>query len=214
MRRDLADEAMRLGRVLAGLLPREPEVHGLVALMELQASRFDARGDGVLLQDQDRRFWDSALIEHGLRALDRAIDAGHARSVRTRCRRRSPRATAGPGRSRTTDWEAIVALYDALAQLTPVAGGRAQPRGRGPARRRPAGGARRPSTRSAATRGIARYHLLGAVRADVLARLGRTDEAADELERAAALAPTQRERNLLHGAVGGRRGIARARCRR
>jgi len=195
VRRDLADEAMRLGRVLAGLLPREPEVHGLVALMELQASRFDARGDGVLLQDQDRTRWDSALIEHGLRSLERATTLGRplgpytVQAAIAACHSRA-------GTFEDTDWEAIVALYDALAQLAPspvVELNRAVAvlHADGPEAALAALELIRHDPR------LARYHLLGAVRADVLVRLGRADEAADELERAAALAPTQRERNLL-----------------
>jgi len=195
VRRDLADEAMRLGRVLAGLLPREPEVHGLVALMELQASRFDARGNGVLLQDQDRRRWDSALIEHGLGALTMATTLGRPLGPYTlqaaiaACHSRAPSFEA-------TDWEAVVALYDALAQLAPspvVQLNRAVAvlHADGPAAALEALDALADDPR------LARYHLLGAVRADVLVRLGRADEAADELERAAALAPTRRERNLL-----------------
>lgn len=195
VRRDLADEAMRLGRVLAGLLPREPEVHGLVALMELQASRFEARRDGVLLQDQDRRFWDHTLIEHGLAELDRATTLGKPLGPYTV----QAAIAACHSRARTfedTDWEAIVALYDALTQLTPspvVELNRAVAvlHADGPEAALVAIDAIRHDPR------LARYHLLGAVRADVLARLGRPDEAAEELERAAALAPTQRERNLL-----------------
>ncbi|WP_028049529.1 RNA polymerase sigma factor [Cellulomonas sp. URHD0024] len=195
VRRDLADEAMRLGRVLAGLLPREPEVHGLVALMELQASRFDARGAGTLLQDQDRRFWDRALIEHGLRALEAAIALRRplgpytVQAAIAACHSRAPSFES-------TDWEAVVALYDALAQLapSPVVGlNRAVavlhadgPRAALDALDAIAGDPR-----------MARYHLFGAVRAEVLSQLGRPDEAAAELERAADLAPTQRERNLL-----------------
>jgi RNA polymerase sigma factor (sigma-70 family) len=205
VRRDLADEAMRLGRVLAGLLPREPEVYGLVALMELQASRFDARGDGALLQDQDRRRWDSALIAHGLAALERATTLGRplgpytVQAAIAACHSRARSFEA-------TDWEAIVALYDALAQLSPspvVDLNRAVAvlYADGPEAALTALDAVRDDPR------LARYHLYGAVRADVLLRLGRADEAADELERAAALAPTQRERNLLMeraaAAVGG-----------
>ena len=195
VRRDLADEAMRLGRVLAGLLPREPEVHGLVALMELQASRFDARGSGTLLQHQDRRRWDRALIEHGLRALDTAISLGRPLGAYTvqaaiaACHSRAPSFEA-------TDWEAVVALYDALAQLTPspvVELNRAVAvlHADGPQAALDALDAIADDPR------LARYHLLGAVRAEVLTQLGRPDEAAAELERAADLAPTQRERNLL-----------------
>jgi len=102
VRRDLADEAMRLGRVLAALLNRQPEAHGLLALMELQASRFDTRtgpsGTPVLLQDQDRSHWDRTLIRHGLAALTPRSDwAGP--SARTRSRRPSPAAMPGPARS-------------------------------------------------------------------------------------------------------------------
>ena len=121
MRRDLADEAMRLGRVLAGLLPREPEVHGLVALMELQASRFDARGRAgpCCCRTRTASRWDRTLIEHGLAAAGPRDRDWAGRSARTPCRRRSPPATAGPGSFEDTDWEAVVALYDALAQLAP-----------------------------------------------------------------------------------------------
>ncbi len=195
VRRDLADEAMRLGRVLAALLPREPEVHGLVALMELQASRFDARGDGVLLPDQDRSRWDRTLIEHGLGALRTATTLGRPLGPYTL----QAAIAACHSRARTfeeTDWEAVVALYDALAQLSPspvVAVNRAVAvlHADGPQAALEALDAVRGDPR------LARYHLVGAVRADVLVRLGRADEAADELERAAGLAPTQRERNLL-----------------
>lgn len=194
VRRDLADEAMRLGRVLAGLLPRQPEVHGLVALMELQASRFDARGSGTLLQDQDRRFWDKALIEHGLKALDTAIGLHRplgpytVQAAIAACHSRAPSFEA-------TDWEAVVALYDALAQLAPspvVELNRAVAvlHADGPQ-------AALEALDAIADPRMARYHLLGAVRAEVLAQLGRPEEAAAELERAADLAPTQRERNLL-----------------
>ena len=101
VRRDLADEAMRLGRVLAGLLPREPEVHGLVALMELQASRFDARGDGVLLPGPGPSVLGPRADRARARGSWTARRRWAGRSVRTPCRRRSRRATAGPGRSRT-----------------------------------------------------------------------------------------------------------------
>ncbi|WP_028045704.1 RNA polymerase sigma factor [Cellulomonas sp. URHE0023] len=195
VRRDLADEATRLGRVLAGLLPREPEVHGLVALMELQASRFDARGSGTLLQDQDRRFWDRALIEHGLKALETSITLGRplgpytVQAAIAACHSRAPSFE-------DTDWEAVVALYDALAQLAPspvVELNRAVAvmHADGPEAALAALDA------IAADPRMARYHLLGAVRAEALTRLGRHGEAAAELERAADLAPTQRERNLL-----------------
>ena len=168
IRRDLAGEAMRLGRVLSGLLPREPEVHGLVALMELQASRFAARtspdGEPVLLTEQDRRRWDRTLIHHGLGALDRAISLHRPLgpyTVQAAIAACHARAT----RFEDTDWEAIVALYDALAQLSPspvvdlnravavmyADGPDAALQAMEPLRADPR---------------LARYHLLGAVRAD------------------------------------------------
>jgi predicted RNA polymerase sigma factor len=199
IRRDLAEDAMRLGRVLAGLMPAEPEVHGLVALMELQASRFatrvDARGAPVLLEDQDRSRWDRTLIAHGLASLARSKRAGRPLGPYTiqaaiaACHARAP-SFAG------TDWQAIVALYDALGQLAPspvvelnraiallyADGPRAAMDVLDPLRDDPR---------------LSRYHLLGAVRGDVLVRLGRHAEAAEELERAAGLAPTPHERHLL-----------------
>jgi RNA polymerase sigma factor (sigma-70 family) len=201
VRRDLAEEAMRQGRVLAGLLPGEPEVHGLVALMELQASRFATRtgpdGEPVLLPDQDRSRWDRTLINHGLGALERAtrlrrpLGPYTVQAAIAACHARVPRFEA-------TDWEAIVALYDALAQLSPspvVDLNRAVAimYADGP---EAALAALEPL---AADPRLARYHLLGAVRADALERLGRHAEAAAELDAAAALAPTERERDLLLG---------------
>lgn len=199
VRRDLAEEAMRLGRVLAGLLPREPEVHGLVALMELQASRFGARsgrgGEPILLADQDRSRWDRTLIAHGLAALERATSLRRplgpytVQAAIAACHARAPRFEA-------TDWEAVVALYDALGQLAPspvVELNRAVAvlHADGPQAALDALEAVREDPR------LARYHLLGAVRGDLLLRLGRRAEAAQELERAAQLAPTRRERRLL-----------------
>lgn len=208
VRRELAQEAMRLGRVLSGLLPREPEVHGLVALMELQASRFAARaaggGEPVLLPDQDRSRWDRTLVAHGLRALDRATHLGRplgpytVQAAIAACHARAPRFE-------DTDWEAIVALYDALAQLAPspvVALNRAVAvmHADGPQAALEALDAVAHDPR------LARYHLLGAVRADALVRLGRPAEAAEELERAAGLAPTRRERDLLMARAAGLAG--------
>jgi RNA polymerase sigma factor (sigma-70 family) len=199
IRRDLAREAMRLGRVLAGLLPRAPEVHGLVALMELQASRFGARtapdGSPIVLGDQDRTRWDRTLIAHGLAALDRAIALRRPLGPYTL----QAAIAACHARARTfaeTDWDAIVALYDALAQLAPspvVELNRAVAilHTDGPAAALSALDAVADDPR------LARYHLLGATRADVLRRLGRGAEADAELRRAAALAPTERERALL-----------------
>jgi RNA polymerase sigma factor (sigma-70 family) len=199
IRRDLAAEAMRLGRVLTGLLPREPEVHGLVALMELQASRFAARtgpgGEPVLLADQDRRRWDRTLIHHGIGALDRAIALRRplgpytVQAAIAACHARAPTFAA-------TDWEAIVALYDALGQLAPspvvdLNRAVAVMHADGPDAALAALEPLRDDPR------LARYHLLGAVRGEALERAGRHAEAARELEHAAALAPTRRERALL-----------------
>ncbi|GAF43930.1 RNA polymerase sigma factor [Rhodococcus wratislaviensis] len=199
IRRDLASEAMRLARVLAGLLPREPEVHGLVALTELQASRFAARvgadGEPVLLQDQDRSRWDRTLLTHGNAALERAVGLGRPlgpyslQAAIAGCHARAPRFE-------DTDWEAIVALYDALAQVAPspvVELNRAVAllHSDGPEAALAALDAVRDDHR------LARHHLYGAVRGEVLERLGRYDEAARTLEDAAATAPTRRERNLL-----------------
>ena len=199
VRADLAVEAMRMGRVLAGLVPSEPEVLGLVALMELQASRFrtrvDERSIPVQLEHQDRRLWDRTLIDHGLRMLDRAFDLARPlgpyslQAAISACHARA--ATFAD-----TDWVAILALYDALAQITAspvvelnravavlyVDGPEAALAATAPLREDPR---------------MAGYHLLGAVRGDLLARLGRHDEAAAELERAAELAPTKQERQLL-----------------
>ncbi|MFC9763641.1 RNA polymerase sigma factor [Rhodococcus jostii] len=199
IRRDLASEAMRLARVLAGLLPREPEVHGLVALTELQASRFAARvgadGEPVLLQDQDRARWDRTLLTHGNAALERAVGLGRPlgpyslQAAIAGCHARAPRFE-------DTDWEAIVALYDALAQVAPspvVELNRAVAllHSDGPEAALAALDAVRDDPR------LARLHLYGAVRGEVLERLGRYGEAARTLEDAAATAPTRRERNLL-----------------
>ncbi|PBC55034.1 RNA polymerase sigma factor [Rhodococcus sp. ACPA1] len=199
IRRDLASEAMRLARVLAGLLPREPEVHGLVALTELQASRFAARvgpdGEPVLLQDQDRSRWDRTFLAHGSAALERAVGLGRPlgpyslQAAIAGCHARAPRFE-------DTDWEAIVALYDALAQVAPspvVELNRAVAllHSDGPEAALAALDAVRDDPR------LARHHLYGAVRGEVLERLGRYGEAARTLEDAAATAPTRRERNLL-----------------
>ncbi len=204
MRPALVNDALRLGRIVAGLAAAEPEVHGLVALMEIQASRMRARvgrsGEPVLLLDQDRGRWDQLLIRRGLEALARAealpgplgpyalqaaIAACHARARRPE----------------DTDWPRIVALYDALAQLVPspvvelnraVAVGMAF----GPGAALPMVDALldEPSLRS--------YHLLPAVRGDLLRKLGRESEARAEFERAASLAGNTRERELLRERSG------------
>lgn len=199
IRRDLAEEAMRLGRMLTGLLPKEPETHGLVALMELQASRFGARfdpgGELVLLPDQDRARWDRILMNHGLAALDRATILGGAigpYTVQAAIAACHARATS----FEETDWEAIVSLYDALTQLAPSP---VVELNRAVALLHADGAevALRAIEKIQGDPRLARYHLLGAVQGDVLARLGRHAEAAEVLEAAAGLAPTRRERNLL-----------------
>ncbi|KZM79539.1 RNA polymerase sigma factor [Cellulosimicrobium sp. I38E] len=203
VRRELAEDAMRLGRVLAGLLPGEPEVHGLVALMELQASRFAARtgpdGEPVLLEDQDRSRWDRLLVRHGLAALDRALALGTRAGKALGPYSLQAAIAACHARAATwadTDWDAIVALYDALASVAPspvvelnraVAVGYAD----GPEAALLVLDAVADDPR------LARHHLYGAVRGDLLTRLGRHAEAADVLERAAGLAPTRHERQLL-----------------
>ncbi len=199
MRPALCEDALRLGRVLAELAPDQPEVHGLVALMEIQASRSRARvgrsGEPILLFDQNRGLWDQLLIRRGLAALQRAEQLGGARGPYAL----QAAIAACHARARTsdeTDWERIVALYDALAQLAPspvVELNRAVALGMAFG---PAVGLEladqlvsEPSLRA--------YHLLPAVRGDLLAKLGRLDEAHAELARAAALTRNVRERELL-----------------
>jgi RNA polymerase sigma-70 factor (ECF subfamily) len=199
MRPALCEDALRLGRILAELAQREPEVHGLVAPMEIQASRLRARvssaGEPILLLDQNRANWDRLLISRGLAALDRverlggmqgpyalqaAIAACHARAL-------SPEET---------DWARIVALYEALAQLAPspvvelnraVAVGMAF----GPA------AALELVDGLTAEPSLSGYHLLPSVRGDLLRKLGRFDEARAEFERAGSLTRNARERELL-----------------
>jgi RNA polymerase sigma factor (sigma-70 family) len=211
IRSGLCEDALRLGRVLAGLAPKEPEVHGLVALMEIQASRSRARvgrsGEMVLLLDQDRGRWDQLLIRRGLAALERAEQLGGALGPYTlqaaiaACHARALTAAA-------TDWARIVALYDALAELTPSAVvelNRAVAVGMAFG---PAAGLElvdalisEPSLKT--------YHFLPSVRGDLLAKLGRHDEARMEFERAAALTQNARERELLLGrAAASSRGDA------
>ncbi|WP_028311967.1 RNA polymerase sigma factor [Derxia gummosa] len=199
MRPALCDEALRLGRVLAGLMPAEPEVHGLVALMEIQASRTAARTDTagrpVLLLDQDRARWDRLLIHRGLAALARAEALGGAdgsyalQAAIAACHARAARAT-------DTDWPRIAALYARLARVAPgpvVALNRAVAVGmaEGPA----AGLALADAL--AADPALARYHWLPSVRADLLAKLGRHAEARAEFERAATLTRNAVEQALL-----------------
>ena len=199
LRPALCEDALRLGRILAELAPDEPEVHGLVALMELQASRTRARvgpkGEPILLLDQNRARWDRLLISRGLAALARAEQLGGALGVYAL----QAAIAACHARARTsdeTDWARIVRLYDALKQLVPtpvielnraVAVSMASG---------PAAGLElvdrlttEPSLKS--------YHLLPSVRGDFLKKLGRLNEARSEFERAAAMTRNERERSLL-----------------
>jgi RNA polymerase sigma factor (sigma-70 family) len=201
MRPALCEDALRLARVLAGLLPGEPEVHGLAALLELQSSRSAARSGPfpVLLLDQDRSRWDQLLIRRGFAALARADAAAGARGVPPGPYALQAAIAACHARALTpggTDWAAIAALYRALSVRAPspvvdlnraVAVGMAE----GPA----AGLALADALAGAGT--LEGYHLLPAVRADFLTRLGRTGEARDELRRAAGLTRNKAEQALL-----------------
>ncbi|MBA2349329.1 MAG: sigma-70 family RNA polymerase sigma factor [Solirubrobacterales bacterium] len=205
MRPALCSDALRLGRVLASLLPQEPEVHGLVALMELQAARIGARTDThgapVLLDDQDRARWDRLLLGRGLAALKRAEALGGAlglyalQAAIAACHARAPSAAA-------TDWPQIALLYSALAERTgspvvelnrAVAVGRAE----GPA----------PGLaiveRLLGEDALPGYHLLPAVHGDLLERLGRDEYARAAFTRAASLATNARERELLAARAAG-----------
>jgi RNA polymerase sigma factor (sigma-70 family) len=201
MRPALCEEALRLGRILASLVPTEPEVHGLVALMEIQASRAgartDAAGEPILLMEQNRGRWDQLLIQRGLAALERAQMLGGAlgpyalQAAIAACHARASTAA-------DTDWNRILALYDALAQLMPspvvelnravavsmVFG--------------PAAGLELVDALAAEAR-LSEYHLLPSVRGDLLEKLGCFAEARAEFGRAAALAKNGRERTLLLG---------------
>ncbi|WP_145135156.1 RNA polymerase sigma factor [Paenibacillus sp. Y412MC10] len=195
----LCQEALRLGRVLAEIAPEEPEVHGLVALMEIQSSRFKTRvsasGEPVLLMDQNRAQWDRLLIRRGLAALERCRKLGRPlgpyalQAAISACHAQAPAAA-------DTDWARIAALYEALSRVAPspiVELNRAVAISMafGPAfglqlvdelMREPA---------------LTEYHLLPSVRGDLLAKLGRMDEARSEFERAAAMTRNSRERQLL-----------------
>lgn len=224
LRPALIDEALRLGRILAELAPDEPEVHGLVALMELQASRVKARLDGagrpVLLLDQDRSRWDGVLVRRGLAALERglrrtnpepAASVPHADAGQAHAAARGPyllqaqiaACHARAHRAELTDWHAIAALYGELALRQPspvvelnraVAVGMAE----GPA----AGLAL--VERLLEDARLDGYHWLPSVRGDLLAKLGRGEEARREFERAAALTANARERELLLARAGAR----------
>ncbi|HVS05342.1 MAG TPA: RNA polymerase sigma factor [Candidatus Dormibacteraeota bacterium] len=199
LRPALCEDALRLGRILAELTPREPEVHGLVALMEIQASRMRARvgrtGDAVLLLDQDRGRWDQLLIRRGLAALERAEHLGDGlgpyalQAAIAACHARARTAAE-------TDWARIAAFYDALAHLAPspvmelnraVAHGMAFG---------PAAGLDLVDALTAEP-SLANYQYLPSVRGDLLAKLARFDEARVEFERAATLTLNARQRELL-----------------
>ena len=199
MRPALCEEALRLGRILAELAPEEPEVHGIVALLEIQASRAAARigpsGEPILLLDQDRSRWDHVLVRRGLAALARAEQLGGRlgpyalQAAIAACHARS--RTAGE-----TDWARIAALYDALAQIAPspvvelnraVAVAMAFSPAEGLAL----------VDALVSEPALEHYHLLPAVRGDLLVKLGRLDEARVEFERAASLTRNAREKKLL-----------------
>lgn len=201
LRPQLCEEALRMGRILAGLMPEEPEVHGLLALMQLQhsraAARIDARGEPVLLPDQDRSRWDNALIRSGLAALAKAQGAGGIagpyalQAAIAACHARAENAEE-------TDWEQIAALYGLLNQMTPspvielnraVAVSMAQ----GPSAALPLVDALRDAPV------LANYHLLYGVRGDILRKLGRHTEANLEFRRAAELTRNEREKAFLLG---------------
>lgn len=199
MRPALCEEAMRLGRILAQRIPDEAEVHGLLALMEIQASRLrartDADGQPILLLNQDRSRWDWLLIGRGLAALQRAEARRRERgpyelqAAIAACHARARKAD-------DTDWAQIVALYDALAQCMPspvveLNRAVAVSMAFGPDTALPLVDA------LASDRAMARYHLLHAVRGDLLSKLGRNDEARRAFERAAQLTQNERERALM-----------------
>lgn len=195
----LCEEALRLGRILAELAPYEPEVHGLVALMEIQASRSKARvgpsGEPILLLDQNRSHWDQLLIRRGMKALERAASLGHPRGAYVL----QAEMAACHARARTaeeTDWARIVSLYTELARVSPspvVELNRAVAVAMASG---PAAGLELVETLAADT-ALRNYHLLPSVRGDLLKKLNRREEARVEFERAASLARNERERQLL-----------------
>jgi RNA polymerase sigma factor (sigma-70 family) len=200
MRPGLCEDALRLGRILAGLVPNEAEVHGLVALMEIQASRTHARtnakGEPILLLDQDRSRWDRVLIRHGLGELARAEALGALGPYALQAAIAACHARASTGDD--TDWSRIAALYDALAQLTPspvvelnrsVAFAMAFG---------PAAGLEL-IDQVVASGALKNYHLLPSVRGDFLFKLGRFAEAQEEFLRGASMTQNVRERDFLLG---------------
>jgi RNA polymerase sigma-70 factor (ECF subfamily) len=205
MRPALCEDALRLGRILANLSPEVAEVHGLVALMEIQASRINARvgpsGEAILLLDQDRSRWNHVLIRRGLAALERAEAIGGGlgsysiQAAIAACHARARTADE-------TDWMRIVALYDALAQIAPspiieLNRAVAVSMAFGPAT------ALELVDALVADRTLASYHLLPSVRGDLLARLGRSEEARKEFQRAADLTRNAREREVLEKRIAG-----------
>ncbi|WP_115944491.1 RNA polymerase sigma factor [Amycolatopsis thermalba] len=199
MRPQLCADAMRLGRILAGLAPQEPEVFGLVALMELQASRSRARvtadGEPILLLDQNRARWDRLLIGHGLAALERAEKLSEVRGPYV-LQAAIAACHARAGTPEDTDWARIAALYGELAEVAPspvveLNRAVAVSMAAGPEAALPLVDA------LAQLPAMARYHLLPTVRGDLLAKVGRREEARAEFERAAALTRNTREREVL-----------------
>jgi len=195
----LCEDALRLGRMLQGLAPEEPEVHGLAALMEIQASRLNVRvgpgGEPILLMDQNRAFWDHALIRRGLAALERAESLSSKRNSYTlqaaiaACHARAHTAEA-------TDWKRIASLYDELSELIPspvieLNRAVALSMAFGPAV------GLELIDKLAAEPSLKNYHLLPSVRGDLLAKLGRNEEARAEIERAASLTQNEQEKKLL-----------------
>jgi RNA polymerase sigma factor (sigma-70 family) len=199
MRPALCEDALRLGRILAGLMPNEPEVHGLMALMEIQASRSNARvaadGSPILLLDQNRGLWDQVLIRRGLAAIDRAAALGRPRGpyllqasiAACHARARQPEET---------DWATIAALYTELVSITPSP---VVQLNRAVAVSMAAGPQAGLDLVDALVGepSLASYHLLPSVRGDLLVKLGRGREAQPEFERAASLTRNTRERELL-----------------
>jgi predicted RNA polymerase sigma factor len=199
MRPALCEDALRLGRILAGLMPNEAEVHGLVALMEIQASRSNARvgpeGTPILLLEQNRALWDQVLIRRGLAALEHAERSArergpyHLQAAIAACHARARRAE-------DTDWARIAALYEELARLSPTpviqlnrAVALSMALG-------PQAGLDLVDT-LVGEPALERYHLLPSVRGDLLMKLGRVQEALPEFERAASLTRNAREREML-----------------
>jgi RNA polymerase sigma factor (sigma-70 family) len=199
MRPQLCEDALRLGRILAGLVPDEAEAHGLVALMEIQASRARARvgpaGEPILLLDQNRGRWDQMLIRRGLTALARAESLGGATGPYA-LQAAIAAVHARAGTASETDWTTMAALYDTLARVTPspvVELNRAVAHGMAFG---PEAGLIL-ADRLMSEPSLAGYHLLPSVRADLLAKLGRAREAGNEFRRAAGLTRNARERDLL-----------------